>query len=197
MISTHLTLREIPIPIRLFLGKALLFFIVWKLVFLGFLSESKVLDYPLTTNVGKASTELLNSIGSMSGYKSVREVVTKVEGNESFTEEISQIYHNDKKILYVEDGCNGLELLVLYIGFIVCMPSNIWRKIFFIIGGVVILHAANIIRSMALIYVREYHELYFDFAHTYLFKLVLYAVTFVLWIIYAKKIHLLNEIPKA
>ena len=196
MIALQSTLKEIPNPIRLFLGKALLFFVVWKIGYIVFLSDSNLLDYPLTTHVGQASTELLNRMGTLSGYESVREVITNsVEGVDT-AEEISQIYHNDRKVLYVEDGCNGLELMVLYIGFIVCMPSNIWRKVLFIGAGVVILHMANILRSMALIYIHEYHEAYFDFAHTYVFKLVLYAVTFILWVLYARKIQIFHEAPK-
>lgn len=196
MIALQSTLKEIPNPIRLFLGKALLFFIVWKVVYIGFLSESKILDYPMTTHVGLASTELLNNIGSLSGYKSLRELKSESNDGSVISEEISQIYHNEKRILYVEDGCNGLELIVLYIGFIICMPSNIWRKILFIIAGVIILHWANIIRSSILIYIREYHESYFDFTHTYFFKIVLYAITFALWMLFARKIKIFDETSK-
>jgi exosortase/archaeosortase family protein len=150
----------------------------------------------MTTHVGLASTELLNTIGSLSGYESLRELKSESSDGSVISEEISQIYHNEKRILYVEDGCNGLELIVLYIGFIICMPSNIWRKILFIIAGVIILHWANIIRSSILIYIREYHESYFDFTHTYFFKIVLYAITFALWMLFARKIKIFDETSK-
>ncbi len=90
---------EIPYPIRLFLGKALLFFVVWKILFLGFISSSKVLDYPLTTHVGQASVEVLNKFSSMSGFEAVREEKTTIFEGEYATEVASQIYHNDKKVL--------------------------------------------------------------------------------------------------
>lgn len=183
-------INEIPYPIRLFLGKALLFFIVWKIIFVGFLSSSKILDHPLTTHVADASVYLLNEFSSMSGFEAVREVKTTVYDGEYATEVASQIYHNGKRVLYIADVCNGLELMVLYIGFIVCMPSRFWRKLIYILLGVVILDLVNITRCIGLIYLREYFEYYFEFAHKYLFKISVYAVTFLIWMKFAKKINL-------
>jgi len=193
MIKFDSLLNEIPLPIRLFLGKALLFFVVWKIVYVGFLLDSKILDHPLTTHVGEVSTELLNRFSSMSGFEAVRVEKTTLYEGEYTTAIASDIYHNDKSILHIADVCNGLELIVLYIGFIVCMPSNFWRKLLYIIIGAILLDIVNITRCIGLIYLREYYDLYFDFAHKYLFKTTVYGVTFLLWMFYARKIHLNNE----
>lgn len=193
MIRLRSLLNDIPEPIRLFLGKALLFFVVWKIVYVGFLLDSKILDYPLTTHVGEASTEILNRFSPMSGFKTVRELKTTVYEGEYVSREASNIYHNDKEVLHIADVCNGLELIVLYIGFIVCMPSNFWRKILYIICGAIILDFVNISRCIGLIYLREYYEYYFHFAHKYLFKTTVYGVTFLLWMLYTRKTHLKNE----
>ncbi len=193
MIKFNSLFNEIPLPIRLFLGKALLFFVIWKIVYVGFLLDSKILDYPLTIHVGEASTELLNRFSSMSGFKAVREAKTTLYEGEYTTKDASQIYHNGKSVLHIADVCNGLELIVLYIGFIVCMPSKFWRKVLYIILGAILLDFVNITRCIGLIYLREYFELYFDFAHKYVFKTTVYGVTFLLWMLYARKIHLNNE----
>ncbi|MBO6880789.1 archaeosortase/exosortase family protein [Winogradskyella sp.] len=193
MINIKNLLQDIPKPIRLFLGKALLLFVVWKILYVGFLLDSKILDYPLTTHVGEASAELLNRFSSMSGFESVREVKTSIYEGELITEETSMIYHNNKPVLYIADVCNGLELIVLYIGFIVCMPSSFFRKLLYIVLGAILLDVVNIGRCIGLIYLREYFEYYFDFAHKYLFKITIYAFTFLLWMLYARKINLNNE----
>ncbi|SFZ90498.1 exosortase/archaeosortase family protein [Flaviramulus basaltis] len=189
--------NEIPLPIRLFLGKALLFFIVWKLVYGLFLSDSKILDHPLTTHVGEASVFVLNNLGDMSGFSSKKEVSTFVDdgGDLLVKEQASQIYHNDKLVLFIADVCNGLELMVLYIGFIVCMPSKFWRKTLYIIIGVILIDLINILRCTGLIYLREYFHAYFEFAHHYLFKATVYTATFLMWMFYSRKIHLKNEQP--
>ena len=159
MIKFNLLLNEIPLPIRLFLGKALLFFVIWKIIYVGFLLDSKILDYPLTSHVGEASTELLNKFSPMSGFKAVRETKTTLYEGEYATKEASQIYHNEKSVLYIADPCNGLELIVLYIGFIVCMPSKFRRKILYIICGAILLDFVNVTRCIGLIYLREYFEI--------------------------------------
>lgn len=186
--------NEIPLPIRLFLGKALLVFILWQIVYLSFLKQSKVLDHPLTTHVAEASAFFLNSMTPMSGFTTSRVDISWVNEGEFLDEEASQIIHNGKLVLFIADSCNGLELIVLYIGFIVCMPSKFWRKILYIVIGVILLDLINIARCVGLIYLREYLEAYFQFAHKYLFKITVYAATFLIWRFYARKINLKNEV---
>ncbi|MDG1728678.1 MAG: archaeosortase/exosortase family protein [Algibacter sp.] len=193
MIKFKSLINTIPLPIKLFLGKALLFFFVWKFIYVIFLYDSKFIDYPLTTHVGEASTKSLNSLSSMNGFISKRRITSSIYEGELKKREASQIYHNNKLVLNIADSCNGLELMILYIGFIVCMPSGFWRKVLYIILGVIIIDVINISRCMGLIYLREYFHAYFDFAHHYLFKATVYTATFLMWMVYARKIHLKNE----
>ena len=194
MIKLKALINDIPLPVRLFLGKALLFFIAWKIIYGVFLVHTNVLDYPLTTHVGDASVYLLNNWTSMSGFTSVREICASIYAGDNINELASKIYHNGEGIIYIVDGCNALELMVLYIGFIVCMPSNFWRKVMYIIIGVILLDIVNILRCSGLIYLREYFDAYFEFAHHYLLKASIYTATFLMWMVYVRKIHFKNEV---
>jgi len=188
-------LNDIPLPIRLFLGKALLFFVIWKLVYNVFLIDSKYLDHKLTSHVGESSVIVLNnSLKSMSGFTAVRELDSYTYQGEKVTNEITAIYHNEDKILNIANVCNGLELMILYIGFIVCMPSTFLRKLKYIVIGVAILDLVNIIRCVGLIYLREYFQVYFQFAHHYLFNAIIYTSTFIIWMYFSRKINLKNEV---
>ncbi len=190
MIKLNSLKNKIPVQIRLFLGKALLFFIVWKIVY-GVLSfRSNSLDYVLTMHVGDASVWVLNNLTTMSGFAAVEDIYSEVYNGETIQHRSSGIYHNDYKVLNIADACNGLELIVLFVGFIVCMPSKIKRKILYIVLGVIVLDVVNIFRCVGLIYLREYYHVYFDFAHHYLFKMVVYGVTFLIWWYYSRKISL-------
>lgn len=182
--------NNIPLPIRLFLGKALLFFILWKVIYSFFLFDSQLLDKVLTKHVGDASAFVLNNSGFMSGFTSVTENFDSTYAGEDLNNQISAIYHNGYKVLHIANVCNGLELIVLYIGFIVCMPSSFKRKTLYIIIGVLILDLINIFRCVGLIYLSEYFEAYFDFAHHYLFKAIVYLCTFLMWIKFSRKITL-------
>ncbi len=185
--------NKIPLTIRLFLGKALLFFFVWKIIYTFFLYDSKILDYPLTTHVSEVSTQFLNSLGFISSFSTERGIETFVHEGEMISKEVSKIHHSNKLVLYIADVCNGLELMVLYIGFIICMPSKFWRKVIYIILGLIILDSINILRCVGLIYLREYFQVYFDFAHHYLFKIMVYGATLLIWNFYSRKISLKNE----
>ncbi|WP_158848422.1 exosortase/archaeosortase family protein [Algibacter sp. L1A34] len=192
MLNLKSILKDIPLPIRLFLGKALLLFIIWKVIYSGFMYDSQYLDHPLTTHVAEASASLLNNIG-MSGFTSKREKTTIVFEGAGTISHLSAIYHDDYKTLNIANACNGLEIFVLYIGFIICMPSTFWRKTKYIVLGILILDAINILRCVGLIYLIEYFEVYFDFAHHYLFKAMVYTTTLIIWGYFARKIHLKNE----
>ncbi len=193
MKKIRLLINNIPLPIRLFLGKALLFFVIWKLIYSFFLFDSQVVDNFLTTHVGEASVKVLNSLGSMSGFTAINEIVQEPHYGEYQAFNMSVIYHNGDRILNIANACNGLELLVLYVGFIVCMPSSFKRKLLYIVIGVVLLDVVNILRCVGLIYLREYFHAYFDFAHHYVFKIIVYSSTFILWVIFSRKIQLKNE----
>ncbi|WJJ96097.1 exosortase/archaeosortase family protein [Algibacter luteus] len=186
-------INDIPLPIRLFLGKALLFFVVWKIIYGVFLYDSKVLDHPLTIHVGEATVKLLNIATPMSGFTSKREIKTSTYFGKVSQEEASLIYHKGKEVIYIVDRCNGLELIVLYIGFIVCMPSKFWRKVLYVIIGVIILDITNILRCSGLIFLHENYHGYFEFAHHYLAKASIYTATFIIWMVYSRNINFKNE----
>ena len=186
--------NKIPKQIRLFLGKAFLFFVVWKLIYNVFLYDAKYLDRALTAHVGNASVTLINSLGAMNGFVSKREM-TDNDNLGILKDEVSVIYHNDKVVLNIANVCNGLELMVLYIGFIICMPSRFLRKFLYIILGLIVLDGINILRCVGLIYLREYYAIYFQFAHHYLFNAMVYTGTFIMWILYSRKIQFKNETP--
>ena len=195
MKKIKLLINNIPLPIRLFLGKAFLFFVVWKIIYGFYLLDIKVLDNILTIHVGDASVAALNNMGSMTGFTSKIEITNSIYNGKEIKNVASTIYHNNKLVLYIANICNGLELMVLYIGFIVCMPSKFLRKLLYIVIGVILIDIINILRCTGLIYLREYFHAYFDFAHHYLFKAAVYTSTFIMWMFYARKISLKKNEP--
>jgi exosortase/archaeosortase family protein len=194
MTKLNLFKNKIPQPIRLFLTKALLLFLGWKLIYGFILYDSKYLDRALTTHIGEASIFLINSLGDLDGYKTKRVSDFYIIDGREIEEQSSAIFHQDRMVLHIANACNGLELIVLYMGFIICMPSNFWRKIRYIILGIIILDLINILRCTGLIYLREYYHIYFQFAHRYLFNAIVYTSTFIIWVIYSRKINFKNEV---
>ncbi|TAE07725.1 MAG: exosortase family protein XrtF, partial [Bacteroidetes bacterium] len=79
------------------------------------------------------------------------------------------------------------EVFVLYVGFIVCIPTTLLRQLLFIVFGLLLLYTLNVGRVVALGQLHMHYKEFFDIAHHYIFKLIVYAVVFALWVWYAKK----------
>ncbi len=89
-------------------------------------------------------------------------------------------------VLGIYRACNGLELMILYAGFILCFTGSFSRKILYVIGGILALYILNVFRCMVLGYVVLEHAKHFDIAHKYFFNTIVYALTFMLWVFYVK-----------
>lgn len=177
--------NKIPKPVRSFLIKATAIFVVWKAVYLLFLLPGRILDKPLTYVVGKGSAATLNLISHTGEYYAVATIHLKGRGNEG-TEPVMAIRRNGETLLSIADVCNGLELLVLYAGLIVCLPAGFYRKLVYILGGIVLIEILNVIRCTGLVLIYLHRPEYLDFSHHYLFTFVVYAFIFWLWYLFSR-----------
>lgn len=188
-------LNETPATIRAFLRNALIVFAIWKVVYLFFLLDARILDKPLTDHVGNSTAWFLNHCTPLDGFTATAiEKQSIFEGQIKFSE-VSQVRHHGEDILLIADGCNGLELIVLFIGFILCFPSSIYKKIVFILFGVAIIDLANILRCGGLVFIKRFYDYdLFQFAHHYGFKITLYGIIFMLWMLFTKNIKIKNVV---
>jgi len=97
------------------------------------------------------------------------------------------IFINGYNVMRVARACNGLELMVLYVGFLMCVPTNAKRFWTFFITGPIIITFLNVIRCIVLGVMFYNGHQFADFAHHYVFKLVIYAAIFYMWVLYSKK----------
>lgn len=97
------------------------------------------------------------------------------------------LYLDGRKIVGIADACNALELYILYIGFLLAYPSSIKRVFLFSIIGIVLIYLANIIRLTLLGEMYLHQMKARDIAHHYIFKMVVYGLTFGLWVLFVKK----------
>ncbi len=179
--------QQIPKPVRYFLSMALAMAVAWKLIYLIFLLNTRILDGPLTNHVGVASAYLLNHISGMHDFSAFNNVDTTIMEGQIQIVQVCKIVHENKKVLHIADGCNGLELMVLYSGFILCFPSSKKRKLFYLLFGVTIIDCCNILRCSLLGIIKEFYHPYFYISHHFIFKAVVYTVIVMLWVYFTKK----------
>lgn len=184
--------NKVPVAVKKFIFKALAILIIWKVLYLFFLLPTRILDKPLTYSVGTATTWLLNTYTSSSDY-STRSEVSEVSTDQGLTPmPLQKIFFHQTNVVSIEDGCNALELFVLYAGFIICMPARTLRKTLFIVGGIIAIYITNVIRCASVAYIIIYHPRYADFAHHYVFTFVVYGLIIALWLIFSKKLNFAN-----
>lgn len=178
---------EIPSAVRSFLVKAVIFFLIWKVAYHLYIKPHRLFDVPLTQQTATNTQQALAIIYPNIQFTS-KEVVIR---NKADFYGIS-IMANGRKIITVLDPCNALELYILYTFFIICLPSNWRRMLLFISLGIVGIYLLNIARCAVLGMLNINRSLYVDFAHHYLFTMVVYIAIFAGWALYLNKTTL-NE----
>ncbi len=175
---------EIPEEIQQFLKRALIIFIIWKLLYTFVLFPLNVPDKQLRNATSWGTVQLLKWKFPQSQLcEAYKENEDKVTGEVGIT---NTILKDDKKILGIADPCNGLELYILYIAFLLCFPSKLITLLIYSMVGFAIIYIANILRCyfIALMNMERYNLI--DVAHHYVFKLIMYAVIFSLWMFYLR-----------
>jgi exosortase/archaeosortase family protein len=177
--------NRIPKPVKEFLLKAAILFVAWKAVYLLFLLPGRVLDKPLTHLIGKGTAATLALFNPAGDYNAISTMHPKGLGNEG-AEPVMAIRSGQTGLLDIADVCNGLELLVLYGGLILCLPASRRRKLTYIIGGIIGIEILNVLRCAGLVLVYLHKPEWLDFSHHYLFTFVVYAFIFWLWYLFSR-----------
>jgi len=91
------------------------------------------------------------------------------------------------EVLSVFEGCNGLNVIILFLSFLIAYRGPVKKFIIFAIVGVIIIHVVNLGRVAMLYYVANSFPHFMYFTHKYLFTAIIYAVVFGLWYLWATK----------
>ena len=161
--------NTIPPNVRPFLLRAAIVIIAWELLYNFILKPTGVPDDQLTAVVQWGAMKLLSVF------------YTDISAIDNI------IVLNGQKSVSIARQCNGLELIVLYLGFIICLPSTPKKMITYGVLGTIVIYILNIIRTAILAVMYEQSHSMSDFAHHYAFKIIIYAVVFLGWVLYIKK----------
>lgn len=178
-------LAEMPRMVKHFLIRAFILFIVWEGVYLGFLQKDRILDGPLTHFTAELTAKTLNIFYPNSNFYT-NENSQKIYSDGWFNYEKSVVWKDQQRLIGIADSCNGLNLFMLFLGFILAYPSNIRLKLSFGLGGLIFIFGVNILRCVGLGMVQIHYPNFTIYAHHYIFNVLTYAVVFFLWIKFSK-----------
>lgn len=161
-----------------FILKAILVYVAW-FIFNDFVVLQSGLNDWLNYRVAQDASMFLKLLG----------YTTSIEpGNHQFLIDV-----NTKRMVGVGNPCNGLELFVLFAGFVLCFPGGTKKKLWFIPMGIITIHIANFIRAASLALIQFYHPAYLEFNHHYTFVVLVYGIIFGLWIIWVNKLAIIKK----
>jgi exosortase family protein XrtF len=98
----------------------------------------------------------------------------------------ANILHDGSAILAVFEGCNGLNVMIIYVAFLLAFGPYSKRLFWFIPTGLILVHLFNIGRIFLLFFVSIEMPKFLYFTHKYFFTAILYAVVFSLWIVWIR-----------
>ncbi len=188
-LSLKQTYNEIPASVKQFAKRALILLGAWLLMYHTVLKPHRIPDKWLTDETAKVTTFFLNSWYA-TGFSTQERPHLAANGDNT---PWAVIMLDGKQTLGIADACNALELYVLYIGFIFCIPTGAKRTAIFALAGVAIIFFLNITRLYALTWLSLTHPSFFDFAHHYAFTFIVYGCIFGMWVLYSKKYSPKNE----
>ena len=98
------------------------------------------------------------------------------------------VYLDDHYAISVEEGCNGVNIMILFLAFVVAFGGRLVNMLIFIPAGILFIHLSNIARLLLLSLLNvEWGGRAFHFFHKYGFTAVIYLSVFILWFLWVTR----------
>ncbi len=170
------TFREFR-PTILFLVKFFALYLVGNLLYGAYVTDWYPRPDPMTTWVTHQSADALNLFFGW-----------EVKAYEHGTKPTTYIASEIKPYVSVYEGCNGLNVAVVFLSFLLAFGPYKKSMLWFIPLGLLIIHISNVARIVLLALVSEHLPGFLYFTHKYLFTAFIYLFVFLLWIWWVMKL---------
>jgi exosortase family protein XrtF len=183
---TNLSVREFR-PTLLFLGKFLGLYLVGSLLYGLYVNSYKPEADPVTHWVTVQSAAVLSAIG----HESIAFDIPRTR--------TTAIIYKERSVVSVYEGCNGLNVAIIFLSFVIAFGPYTKRMAWFIPAGLLIIHIFNLFRIIGLFLIVRYAPGYLYFTHKFLFTAFIYAIVFALWLwwvgdVFKKKKHAVDQV---
>ncbi len=89
--------------------------------------------------------------------------------------------------LGIGNYCLGFQLMIFFAALISSYPGKWQYKILYSVLGIIAINILNIFRFIGLIYAMHAYPQYMKFNHDFVFNVIVYVFTFLMWVIIIKK----------
>jgi exosortase family protein XrtF len=163
-------------PALLFLLKYVVVYVVLNSLYALLVSVYNPAPDPVTIAVSNQTAFILEAFYS--------NVTTEVSGNYPSV----PLALGGKQIVDVYEGCNSINVMIVFIAFIVAFKGPLKASLAFLLIGLVIIYLVNLLRVSALFYVAINFPASMYFFHKFVFTGGIYAIVFALWYVWIVKV---------
>jgi exosortase family protein XrtF len=163
-------------PTILFLVKFFGLYLAGNLLYGAYVTDWYPRPDAVTTLVTEQSSAILNLFG------------WETEAYEHTSKPTTYIATEEKAIVSVYEGCNGLNVVVVFLSFLLAFGPYTKKMFWFIPLGIVVIHLSNLARIVLLAVVSEHLPGFLYFTHKYLFTAFIYLFVFLLWVWWVMKL---------
>lgn len=124
-------------------------------------------------------------VGEVLGYKTSVLQNDHLNKGSEIEQTFDSFFINDAYAISVEEGCNGLNIIILFMAFVIAFGGELKRMGLFIPAGILFIHICNIGRLLLLSIINvEWGGRAFHFFHKYGFTAVIYLAVLLLWFLW-------------
>lgn len=176
-------------PTIFFLVKFFAVYGILSVLYGWFIKSYDTKDIPETDPITSLVTFNCTNSASFFGYEPVVGQNDHLRMSDNEVEQTyDSIWLNGKYAISVEEGCNGVNIMILFLAFIVAFGGKALNMLAFIPFGILFIHTSNIGRLFLLSLLNvELDGQAFHFFHKYGFTAVIYLSVLFLWYLWVMK----------
>jgi len=160
--------EHIPKAVKVFVFRSVLLIVLWNLLYKLLLEPSGIPDMPMCHFFCHTTAATMSLFYPACYVKGLT------------------VFVNNWPVININPACNALDLLVIYIGFMVCLPTGTRKILRYALWGSLAILFFNYLRFLILSYMVLHKMPITNFAHHYIFTAVVYGFIFLLWRKYSK-----------
>lgn len=172
-------------PALIFLGKFLALYFIGNILYGVYIESHGKQPDGITWLVTRQTSWILDLTGYETAIADVPEAA-KVS-----------LMQNGDVVLHVYEGCNGLNVMIVFIAFLFAFGGPLKKLAIFLPLGLFIIHLVNLMRVSLLFHLALNNSQQFYYYHKYFFTATLYAVVFALWAVWVIRFNEKRSIDAA
>lgn len=162
-------------PFFLFLGVFFASYFVLTIIYQLYLNSFEIYTTDLITKMVASNVQQLAEL-----------VAAPISVTQNKPEAFIRLYYNNFCVATIIEGCNAVSVIILFVSFVLSFSTKLKTTLFFIIFGIIILYALNVVRITFLAPLLYYFPEQASFWHGIVFPLFIYGVVFLLWLIWVQ-----------